>query len=146
MNNFLKNKNRHPSNELDVTAFLGLMIVLVPILLVSVKFTVLADISVNASSNASTIMRINNESKQKILKIELYSSEIKLYIDDKLDKVINWDLLNEFHFDKLKDIDDSMSVVIKVQNDIEYQKVIDVLDLVNKNSVFFGSISVDYNG
>ncbi|HIF9373428.1 TPA: biopolymer transporter ExbD [Photobacterium damselae] len=147
MSNLFNNEKNNSNNELDVTAFLGLMIVLVPILLVSVKFTVLGDLLVNgANSGAGSENTINEQMVTKTASLELYENKVKLYVDGKQSSILNWSELSGFNFGAIGKSNKDISMMIKVHDEVEYQKVVNVLDLINKYTNHFKSISVDYNG
>lgn len=124
--------------DLDVTPFLSLMIVLLPILLISAKFEVFSSIDLSMPASRDDISVVNE--KINNIAIDYHEDDFSISSDygrliintgsfkDKL-KQLNHYLTSN----KLKHSDDEVDIDLTVYGGADYRHVIDVVDAITVN-------------
>lgn len=134
-----------PDVELDITPFLSLMVVLIPVLLISAKFTIFAEYTLHSDSPVSQEVKGTNELTQPPFKMLVSTDEIRLYQGDKVLLSTPLKKIGTFS-DSLDDVLSDKKVpaplVIDLMTDVSYQKVVDILDIANLHPDNFSAVSV----
>ncbi|WP_298771142.1 biopolymer transporter ExbD [uncultured Shewanella sp.] len=133
--------------ELDITPFMSLMIVLIPVLLISLKFTLLAnyDISNNTPPQNVTKQKSNTDKKMILYRLLVKKDKALLQQNSRIlfevgieDKdAIEHQLLNLLENQKAKP-----SIVLDIESDHSYQTIVNLLDMLNQHGDKFSSISL----
>ncbi len=134
-----------PDVELDITPFLSLMVVLIPVLLISAKFTILAEYTLHSGSSVSQEVKGANELSQPPFKMLVRTDEIRLYQGNKAllsAPLAEMDHLSDSLDDVLSDKKVAAPLVIDLKADVSYQKIVDILDIANLHPDNFSAVSV----
>ncbi|HFK4418717.1 TPA: biopolymer transporter ExbD [Vibrio parahaemolyticus] len=134
-----------PDVELDITPFLSLMVVLIPVLLISAKFTIFAEYTLHSGSSVPQEVKGANELTQPPFKILVSTDEISLYQGDKMLLSAPLKKIGTFSDsldDVLSDKKISAPLVIDLMTDVSYQKIVDILDIANLHPDNFSAVSV----
>ena len=127
--------------ELDVTAFMNLMIVLVPVLLLSMNFTrvTILELKLPELTGGSAVSDTSQSKLEVVMDqagFKVYFPEDKLIqtipavVDDANNKIYNFKVLSEvMQLVKMQD-QDKKDVVILLDKDIGYQDIVQTMDTV----------------
>ncbi len=127
--------------ELDITAFLNLMIVLVPVLLMSMVFSHLAVLELQLPKSEVKLTENNSENKQ--LELVIRESKIELYYPsgyllkifpllegERYDFKVISAYLQKIKQTLLNNDVDKKDIIIMPEEKIDYQTIISVMDAV----------------
>jgi biopolymer transport protein ExbD len=139
---FLNKKSRSEPN-IDVTAFMSLMIVLIPVLLINIQFELFAQYDIYTKPNQTVVNNINSKTKPLILIID--SNAVTLTQGDKkLLSVSNKDkeLLKPKLSDAFNKLTTKSNITVKIKTKYIYQDMVNLMDFVNQFKDKFNSVDV----
>lgn len=131
-----RRKHRRPVQQadLDITAFMNLMIVLVPVLLLSMVFSQTAVLDLNFPANNDALVNLDDDNLQLQLIIRTDSLSVG---DTKNGLIRRIDNINGLHnFDALVDllkqikvrVPDKTEITLLLSEDIDYQTLVTAMD------------------
>ncbi|HGZ7315112.1 TPA: hypothetical protein ACOL2D_004545 [Vibrio parahaemolyticus] len=128
------------STELNITPFLSLMVVLIPVLLVSAKFSLLAHYDVYSRANdvfakeaaAPYVLRVTGS------EVLLSRGESVLFEHEVADKAVLVSALR-MH---LQTLSTSAPLTVSLESSYSYQEIVGLFDVLSPFYVVFPSISV----
>ena len=131
-----RRKHRRPVQQadLDITAFMNLMIVLVPVLLLSMVFSQTAVLDLNFPANNDALVNLDDDNLQLQLIIRTDSLSVG---DTKNGLIRRIDNINGLHnFDALVDllkqikvrVPDKTEITLLFSEDIDYQTLVTAMD------------------
>ncbi len=132
--------------DIDITPFLSLMVVLIPVLLVSVKFTVLAQYDIHSNLASSTVATEQSSTSSSFYRLSISERQLVLHYDGKplFSETLNVEKNWREQLQKMLDVlTDKAPLVIELKASHSYQLMIDLLDVVNQKDQVFSSVSVD---
>ena len=140
-----RRQDRGAAEDLDVTAFMNLMIVLVPFLLITAVFSRMTILELDLPSSSQTVTEtpqaINLEIVVRQATIEVAdrgSGLLRAFPDKDGDR--DYEGLTRFLVDEIKPrFPDLMAATILVEPDISYDTVVQVMDLTRVRTVIEGS-------
>lgn len=132
---------RKDAAELNITAFMNLMVVLVPFLLITAVFSRLTILELNLPSSTQALP----EDTEQVLNLEIVVREDELQVADRgtgLLRAIPRDAegtelqaLTEFLRDEIKPrFPDATAVTLLIEPDIDYDTVVQIMDTVRMDS------------
>ncbi len=131
--------------DIDITPFMSLMVVLIPVLLVSVKFSVLAQYDVH--SNVVSPPAVSADAPIPVAyrlviteqSLALTQGEQTLFSGE-LTQLADW--LPAFQ-QRLLTLTDKAPLLVSLQAPHSYQKIVSLLDILHQPGLAFSSVSVD---
>ncbi len=131
-----RRKHRRPVQQadLDITAFMNLMIVLVPVLLLSMVFSQTAVLDLNFPANSDALVDLDEENLQLQLIIRPDSLSVG---DTKNGLIRRIDSINgQYNFDALVDllkqiksrVPDKTEITLLLSENIDYQTLVSAMD------------------
>jgi len=131
-------KQRHKeAEELNITAFMNLMVILVPFLLITAVFSRLAVIELNLPNAQSEVL---NEPPELELQLEITVREDSIEVGDRQGGLLSriessassYDLpaLSEFLQGVKRQFPDKADATVLLEPDIPYQVLVEVMDTV----------------
>ncbi|EDY86676.1 conserved hypothetical protein [gamma proteobacterium HTCC5015] len=138
-----RKKTNNEAAELNITAFLNLMVVLVPFLLISAVFSQMAVLELNMPDpDQEPTKQEENNDEDKKEKVELILRENRLLVNNgdkialelKADEDGSYDIeqLTQYLVGAKQRLPDVQSAVILLESDIEYQRLIQAMDAVKE--------------
>ena len=142
----IKRRLHRESEELNITAFMNLMVILVPFLLITAVFSRLAILELNIPS----LDAADNEDKQeKLLELEVVVRESAIEVQDgkqglikrfeEVNGEIDWNGLTELLVTLKSRFPDIENAVMLLESDIDYQMLIKVMDHIRAGDVVMGT-------
>lgn len=137
MSRLRKRRNTEQEAELNVTAFLNLMVVLVPFLLISAVFSQVAILELNMPE-ASKPAKAKDEPEEKKERVDVILRENVLQVSDgeKIQLTINADDDGLYDLEKLtvylraakQRQPEKLDSTILLEPDVEYERLVNVMD------------------
>ncbi|MFV0486460.1 MAG: biopolymer transporter ExbD [Vibrio fluvialis] len=132
--------------DLDITPFLSLMVVLIPVLLVSVKFSLLAQYDVHSEPQQNVVAVQNSKPSVAPYRLKITRNDFKLtqgrhlLLDAGLDdrKALVEDIENVIAGLKSK-----APLYIQLEATHSYQSMVSLLDILHQHEAVFSSVSID---
>lgn len=140
------NRRSEAVKDIDVTPFMSLMVVLIPILLVSAKFSIFAEYHIDSAPSkggggyqqeATESLLIKVDTQKIVLILEGETPATLLTVNNREPNEAL--ALLEVFFQKW---DKMASVEIHLPGNYAYKGLVQVLDVVNQHKAQFGSVSV----
>lgn len=136
-------------NDLDVTPFLSLMVVLIPVLLIMVNFTVLSDYNMQVYSQSQSLSHQKQQAKlatHHFYRLVIYKNEAVLKEENK-DKSLFRSALDGSLANKLNNVfgevdKQSISLIVDVEAIHTYQKMVLLFDVLNTYKDKISSMSI----
>ncbi|MFA1562799.1 biopolymer transporter ExbD [Aliivibrio fischeri] len=145
-NTIYKKKLVSSTNDLDVTPFLSLMVVLIPVLLLMVKFNLLGEYDMNTSFPSSKESLNNSLSVNELKNYKLIiRKNIIILKQDNTDKPIisSHNSLESKLDDEFNKLDiHSISLHLQIETKYSYQDMVKLLDIINMYKDKLNSLSI----
>ncbi|EJG1885667.1 biopolymer transporter ExbD [Vibrio parahaemolyticus] len=132
--------------DLNITPFLSLMVVLIPVLLVSVKFSLLAQYDVHTSGAQSEQVQTQDPLilpyRLRITPqdLTLFQGEASLLVvDDLTDREAVAKALSSV----IEGLSDKAPLAIELEANASYQEMVGLLDVLHQYDAVFSSVSID---
>lgn len=134
-------KHLHEAEELNITAFMNLMVILVPFLLITAVFSRMTVLELNLPA-----LDAKNKSQEKVeLQLELVLRDASFDIQDANLGIIKrfsrsqgetrWDLFTELLVEIKKRFPEEKSITLLLEPSIDYKTLIQVMDRVRSADV-----------
>ncbi len=132
---------RHKSAELNITAFMNLMVILVPFLLITAVFSRLTILELNIPSPDTQAQ----QDEQPPLQLEVVVRKDALYLQEfntgpikRLpweDEEVNWQELTDVLVEIKSRFPDVDTIALLVEREIDYQRLVSVMDHVSSAEI-----------
>lgn len=139
----VRRKHVQETVELNITAFLNLMVILVPFLLITAVFSRITVLELNLPSKSATA---NQQQQEKVkLQLELVVRKDSFEIRDsnlgrikylkRSDEVINWKVFSDVLVEIKTRFPDEQNITLLLERNINYKTLIQVMDRVRAADV-----------
>lgn len=132
--NLRRRNTRHEAEELNITAFMNLMVILVPFLLITAVFSRIAILELNIPTGAGA----DNNNKKPKLQLQVVVRENLIDVRDGAVGLIkrfplngeatNWQPLSDLLVQLKTKFPDISNVTLLVEQDVPYQLLVRVMD------------------
>lgn len=127
-------RRREAENDLDVTTFMNLMVVLVPFLLITAVFSRITVVELTLPSAAGGASQAEAKFRLEVIVrengIELSNGEAVIAAIPKIDGAYDLETLGRMVMALKRDYPDSKEASVLLEPDIEYDYLIQVMDVV----------------
>lgn len=132
-------KRIRTDEELNITAFLNLMVVLIPFLLLNAVFAQVAVLNLNLPAEQATPPEEQEDEKKLVLEVLVYDDRYEVVdrnsgplkiIDNKANGEHDRDALNEYLVKVKKQFPEMKSITILCEDDTPYEHLIHAMDTV----------------
>ena len=136
--------------ELNITAFMNLMVILVPFLLITAVFTEITIVELNipaldAAQDRPEILKLQLELVLRENSFDVQDSNIGLIKRfDRTKGETNWELFSKFLLEIKSRFPDEKNITLLVEPTIDYKTLIRVMDYVRTTDVATGLSVVSY--
>ncbi|MGM0564527.1 MAG: ExbD/TolR family protein [Pseudomonadota bacterium] len=142
MSRLRRHKHRQEPTELNVTAFLNLMVVLVPFLLISAVFSQMAVLELNMPDSQQEQPEPKDEPDEPKEKVQVILRDGRLLVNNgqEIALELNADESGEYPIEQLTEylmeakerLPDTQSATVLLESDIEYQRLIAAMDALRE--------------